>query len=160
MSTTPTQLSAKYRGAVVEDLQLPPAVCLSPSTPVLEVLQIAYEREFSQLPVLADPVPPQPRRLVGFVDVERLKAAFAAGKVQDVGRLLFGLGRVGEGWEGSERRGGRGPGGRVDSLRRSSTSTSAFSSCLQPRFASGLPFAPALIYPSCLPHDPGRVHRA
>jgi len=79
MSTTPTQLSAKYRGAVVEvslslflhlhegralllrfadlrfpfplqDLQLPPALSLGLHTQVVEALSLAYDREFSRLP--------------------------------------------------------------------------------------------------------------
>ncbi|KAL7409015.1 hypothetical protein BDY24DRAFT_404708 [Mrakia frigida] len=78
MSTTPTQLSAKYRGAVVEDLQLPPALSLGLHTQVVEALSLAYDREFSRLPVLSDQ-----RRLVGFVDIEFLKTKFAAGKIKE-----------------------------------------------------------------------------
>ncbi|CDZ98021.1 CBS domain [Phaffia rhodozyma] len=89
MSVTPTDkrsrspLAAKYRGAVIEDLQLPPAICLGLATLVIDVLSLAYDREFDQIPVLTDPRPSQPRRLLGYVDVKALKELFAQGKVQE-----------------------------------------------------------------------------
>jgi hypothetical protein len=41
---------SKYRGAVVEDLQLAPAFCLPATASLSQALEAAYEREFDQLP--------------------------------------------------------------------------------------------------------------
>ena len=58
----------KYRGAVVEDLQLAPAFCLPENAPTTAALEAAYEREFDYLPVLNDE-----RKPIGFLDVSGLK---------------------------------------------------------------------------------------
>lgn len=40
----------KYRGAVVEDLQLPPAFCISKRERIERAIEFAYERDFSHIP--------------------------------------------------------------------------------------------------------------
>ncbi|WVQ93589.1 hypothetical protein IAU59_000664 [Kwoniella sp. CBS 9459] len=83
--TTPTatikpgaDLAAKYRGACVEDLQLPPAFCLPHDAPITLALEAAYEREFDQLPILNDR-----RKPIGYLHVPTLKKKFEAGSVQE-----------------------------------------------------------------------------
>ncbi|GAA6008103.1 hypothetical protein JCM11491_001886 [Sporobolomyces phaffii] len=58
-----------YRGAVVEDLQLSPALVLPTSTSVGTALQLAYERDFSILP-LSDP---STRQLLGWISIDEVK---------------------------------------------------------------------------------------
>ncbi|GAA5852485.1 hypothetical protein JCM3766R1_003512 [Sporobolomyces carnicolor] len=58
-----------YRGAVVEDLQLSPALVLPTSTSVGTALQLAYERDFSILP-LSDPTT---RQLLGWISIDEVK---------------------------------------------------------------------------------------
>ncbi|GHJ87252.1 hypothetical protein NliqN6_3654 [Naganishia liquefaciens] len=67
--------SSKYRGAVVEDLQLAPAFCLPATATLSQALEAAYEREFDQLPVLNEQ-----RRPIGYLDVKLLKRKFEQGK--------------------------------------------------------------------------------
>lgn len=66
--------SSKYRGAVVEDLQLPPAFALSRSEHVGKAIQLAYDRDFSHIPVLDSR-----RKPVGYLDVAVLKSKWEAG---------------------------------------------------------------------------------
>jgi len=66
----------KYRGANVEDLQLPPAFCLSQNQLVSKAIELAYDRDFSYIPVLD-----KNRRPLGYIDVTGLKTAWEAGKV-------------------------------------------------------------------------------
>jgi hypothetical protein len=40
----------KYRGAVVEDLQLPPAFALPFDEAISRAIELAYERDFSHIP--------------------------------------------------------------------------------------------------------------
>jgi len=63
-----------YRGAVVEDLQLPPAFSLPSTEAISRAIELAYDRDFSQIPVLD-----RHRRPVGYVDVAKLKAKWEAG---------------------------------------------------------------------------------
>ncbi|KAG6857034.1 hypothetical protein H0H87_010388, partial [Tephrocybe sp. NHM501043] len=84
LATTPTPINSslhtlsdggdKYRGAVVEDLQLPPAFSLPLSEPISRAVELAYERDFSHIPVLD-----RHRRPVGYVDVAKLKEKWEAG---------------------------------------------------------------------------------
>ncbi|WRT63772.1 uncharacterized protein IL334_000697 [Kwoniella shivajii] len=81
--TTPTantkpNLAAKYRGACVEDLQLPPAFCLSEDARISHALEAAYEREFDQLPILNDR-----RKPIGYLHVPSLKQKFEAGSIKE-----------------------------------------------------------------------------
>ncbi|KZO98621.1 hypothetical protein CALVIDRAFT_535239 [Calocera viscosa TUFC12733] len=66
----------KYRGAVVDDLQLPPAFCLPATAPVSRAITEAYERDFSQIPILSEG-----RRVLGYVSVGRLKEGWEKGQV-------------------------------------------------------------------------------
>ncbi|KAI9063543.1 hypothetical protein FKP32DRAFT_1592231 [Trametes sanguinea] len=65
----------KYRGAVVEDLQLPPAFALPADEAISRAIEMAYERDFSHIPVLD-----KNRKLLGYIDVAALKAKWEAGK--------------------------------------------------------------------------------
>ncbi|KAF8634845.1 hypothetical protein AX17_004093 [Amanita inopinata Kibby_2008] len=64
----------KYRGAEVEDLQLPPAFCIPSSEPIVGAIEQAYERDFSHIPVLDSK-----RRPLGYIDVAALKMKWEAG---------------------------------------------------------------------------------
>jgi len=77
ISTAPSFVGPedKYRGAVVEDLQLPPAFSLPSTEPISRAIELAYERDFSHLPVLD-----RHRKPVGYVDVAKLKEKWEAGK--------------------------------------------------------------------------------
>ncbi|GAA5923354.1 hypothetical protein JCM1841_006494 [Sporobolomyces salmonicolor] len=66
-----------YRGATVEDLQLSPALVLPVSTDVATALQLAYERDFSILPLAA----PSSRQLIGWLSVDALKPLAEQGKI-------------------------------------------------------------------------------
>ncbi|TFK41666.1 hypothetical protein BDQ12DRAFT_678322 [Crucibulum laeve] len=65
----------KYRGAVVEDLQLPPAFALPSTEAISRAIDLAYERDFSHIPVLD-----RNRRPIGYVDVAKLKQKWEAGQ--------------------------------------------------------------------------------
>jgi len=65
----------KYRGAVVEDLQLPPAFSLPSKEPIAAAIELAYDRDFSHIPVLT-----RERKPLGYIDVADLKAKWEAGK--------------------------------------------------------------------------------
>ncbi|KAK4057441.1 hypothetical protein OIO90_001510 [Microbotryomycetes sp. JL221] len=71
--------STIYRGAVVEDLQLSPALVLPSTTRVSDALQMAYEREFTILPI-SDP---STRTLVGWLNSDVLKQQYSQGQVKD-----------------------------------------------------------------------------
>ncbi|KIJ14512.1 hypothetical protein PAXINDRAFT_100007 [Paxillus involutus ATCC 200175] len=63
-----------YRGAVVEDLQLPPAFSLPAHESISRAIEHGYERDFSHIPVLD-----KHRKPLGYVDVAALKAKWQAG---------------------------------------------------------------------------------
>ncbi|KAJ7695482.1 hypothetical protein B0H17DRAFT_1055999 [Mycena rosella] len=65
----------KYRGAVVEDLQLPPAFAVHANEAISRAIELAYDRDFSHIPVLD-----RHRRPLGYIDVATLKAKWEAGK--------------------------------------------------------------------------------
>ncbi|KAJ3995369.1 hypothetical protein F5050DRAFT_311902 [Lentinula boryana] len=65
----------KYRGAVVEDLQLSPAFALPFAEPVSRVIELAYDRDFSHIPVLD-----KNRRPLGYVEVSKLKQLWESGQ--------------------------------------------------------------------------------
>ncbi|THH13621.1 hypothetical protein EW146_g6623 [Bondarzewia mesenterica] len=65
----------KYRGAVVEDLQLPPAFALPQDEGISRAIELAYERDFSHIPVLD-----RKRKPIGYVDVAALKRKWEAGE--------------------------------------------------------------------------------
>ncbi|KAI0694211.1 hypothetical protein BC835DRAFT_1350521 [Cytidiella melzeri] len=68
-SSIPLMSSDKYRGAVVEDLQLPPAFALPSGEAISRAIELAYERDFSHIPVLD-----RRRKPLGYVDVANLKS--------------------------------------------------------------------------------------
>ncbi|KAF8325867.1 uncharacterized protein EI90DRAFT_3072065 [Cantharellus anzutake] len=72
--TVPSDRASKYRGAVVEDLQLPPAFSLPHSERISKAIDLAYERDFSHIPVLS-----KERRPLGYIDVAQLKSKFESG---------------------------------------------------------------------------------
>ncbi|ORX55722.1 tryptophan synthase beta subunit-like PLP-dependent enzyme [Hesseltinella vesiculosa] len=61
----------RYRGASVEDLQLPAAITVTPKTTIARAFDLMLERDFSQLPVIhADN-----KKLVGYVSLATLQNA-------------------------------------------------------------------------------------
>jgi len=64
----------KYRGAVVEDLQLPPAFAIPQDERLSRAIEMAYERDFSHIPVLS-----KDRKPLGYLDVTSLKSRWEAG---------------------------------------------------------------------------------
>ncbi|CAK5262834.1 unnamed protein product [Mycena citricolor] len=65
----------KYRGAVVEDLQLPPAFTVQSSETISRAIAQAYERDFSHIPVLD-----RLRKPLGYIEVATLKSKWEAGQ--------------------------------------------------------------------------------
>ncbi|KAF9447827.1 hypothetical protein P691DRAFT_801771 [Macrolepiota fuliginosa MF-IS2] len=74
--------SDKYRGAVVEDLQLPPAFALPSTEPIARAIELAYERDFSHIPVLD-----KNRRPLGYIDVTKLKEKWEAGQADPASKI-------------------------------------------------------------------------
>ncbi|KAF9652288.1 hypothetical protein BDM02DRAFT_3109275 [Thelephora ganbajun] len=68
-------ISDKYRGAVVEDLQLPPAFALPQDESISQAVELAYERDFDYIPVLN-----RSRKPIGYLDVGALKEKWEAGQ--------------------------------------------------------------------------------
>lgn len=60
---------SRYRAASVEDLQLPAAVTIAPTSTVGYAIDLMLEREYSQLPVIK----PDNRKLVGYVSLSALQ---------------------------------------------------------------------------------------
>ncbi|ALO69601.1 hypothetical protein CNBK2960 [Cryptococcus deneoformans B-3501A] len=73
---TPKPTAHDYRGACVEDLQLPPAFCLPEDAPLLKALEAAYDREFDHLPILN-----AKRRPIGYLDIPSIKDQFKNNKI-------------------------------------------------------------------------------
>ncbi|EPS97458.1 hypothetical protein FOMPIDRAFT_1025059 [Fomitopsis schrenkii] len=73
----------KYRGAVVEDLQLPPAFALPSDEAILRAIESAYERDFSYIPVLD-----RHRKPLGYLDVAALKEKWEAGQASPDDRVI------------------------------------------------------------------------
>lgn len=59
-----------YRGATVEDLDIQPALSINPITHLNVALEIAYEHEFSYLPVIHE----ANKKLLGVINIEELKS--------------------------------------------------------------------------------------
>jgi len=75
-SSYSSKRSGIYRGASVEDMQLPPAFALSKNQQVINAIELAYDREFSYIPILD-----KNRRPLGYVDVAALKKAWEADEI-------------------------------------------------------------------------------
>ncbi len=76
-----SQLSAwanKYRGATIEDLDLPPALSTSPSTSLAHAMESAGSHDYSFLTVLSDST----RSLLGYLPIPKLKQLFESGHLQ------------------------------------------------------------------------------
>jgi CBS domain-containing protein len=71
--------SGKYRGAVVEDLDPPPALSVSPNDSISSALLAAYERDYSHLTVISSST----RALIGYLSIPRLKTLLREGKVSE-----------------------------------------------------------------------------
>ncbi|KAL2865799.1 putative cystathionine beta-synthase (beta-thionase) [Aspergillus lucknowensis] len=69
----------KYRGATVEDLDPPPALSVSPSTPISAALLAAFERDYTHLTVTSS----AGRSLLGYLSIPRLKELLQAGAVKE-----------------------------------------------------------------------------
>ncbi|KAG7663145.1 uncharacterized protein J8A68_003323 [[Candida] subhashii] len=69
MTQTPLLFHIRdYRGATIEDLNIPPAISVTPSTSLFEAIEIAYENEFTYLPVIHE----VNKRLLGVLNVDTL----------------------------------------------------------------------------------------
>ncbi|KZT28120.1 hypothetical protein NEOLEDRAFT_1130096 [Neolentinus lepideus HHB14362 ss-1] len=73
----------KYRGAVVEDLQLPPAFALPTDEAVSRAIDLAYERDYSYIPVLD-----RTRKPLGYLDVAALKTKWEAQQASPIDRVI------------------------------------------------------------------------
>ncbi|KAH8919028.1 hypothetical protein BT69DRAFT_1246900 [Atractiella rhizophila] len=74
--TTRTE-TTDYFGGVVEDLQLPPTVCLAQSTSVGEALNLA-ERGFTIIPIVDSS-----RNLEGYIDLSQLIQKVQSSEIKD-----------------------------------------------------------------------------
>ncbi|KAJ7637104.1 hypothetical protein FB45DRAFT_908261, partial [Roridomyces roridus] len=68
---------------VVEDLQLPPAFTVRSSDSIQRALDLAFERDFSHIPVLDSKSKP-----LGYIDVPGLKAKWQAGNADPNDRVV------------------------------------------------------------------------
>lgn len=59
-----------YRGAVIEDLDIRPAISINPSTTIDRAIHVSFENEFTFLPVIHE----VHKTLLGVLNVEPLKA--------------------------------------------------------------------------------------
>lgn len=73
----------KYRGAVVEDLQLPPAFALPNNEKLGRAIELAYDRDFSHIPVLS-----RERKPLGYLDVPALKEKWESGQADTSDSVL------------------------------------------------------------------------
>ncbi|KAM9905605.1 hypothetical protein OXX79_002062 [Metschnikowia pulcherrima] len=65
-----------YRGATVEDLDIRPAISVNPSTSLKRAYEVAFENEFTFLPVIHE----QNKRLLGVVRLSEQKPTGTTGK--------------------------------------------------------------------------------
>ena len=70
--------AAKYRGATVSDLDLPPALSTSASTPVSDALLSASSHDYSYLTVVSD----NTRSLLGYLPITRLQSLLSSKQLQ------------------------------------------------------------------------------
>ncbi|GAA6013336.1 hypothetical protein JCM10207_000859 [Rhodosporidiobolus poonsookiae] len=102
-----------YRGATVEDLQLSPALVLPVSTSIGTALQLAFERDFSILPLHSST---SRASLLGWLNVDELKPLAEQGKV-DFDAPLESLSGCGTGADGEAEGKGK-AGGPVKQFKR------------------------------------------
>ena len=73
-----TTWAQKYRGATVEDLDLPPALSTSPTTSVADAMMSAGSHDYSHLTVLSDST----RSLLGYLPISRLRTLLETGQLK------------------------------------------------------------------------------
>lgn len=84
-TTTSAEMSTQmfpernYRGLTIEDLEIKPAVSINPNTTLAEALEIAYENDFTFLPVIDH----TNRKLLGVLDMGKIKE-----QIKDGGDIL------------------------------------------------------------------------
>lgn len=81
-SSNSPDVAAKYRGAVVEDMQPGPAVCVFRDATVDRALVVAHDHDYSQLPLVS-----KERKLLGYVDVASLQERLQKGLSQPSDRV-------------------------------------------------------------------------
>ncbi|KAI7083076.1 hypothetical protein KC356_g7876 [Hortaea werneckii] len=69
----------KYRGATVEDLDPPPALSTSPTSPIQHALMAAFEREYTHLTVIS----PTTKTLLGYLSIPSLRSQLETGLVTE-----------------------------------------------------------------------------
>ncbi|KAF2716710.1 cystathionine beta-synthase [Polychaeton citri CBS 116435] len=70
----PSALANKYRGATVEDLDPPPALSTSPTSPISSALVSAFERDYTHLTVVS----PSTKHLLGYISIPRLRSLLSS----------------------------------------------------------------------------------
>ncbi|KAF9898665.1 hypothetical protein BX616_003740, partial [Lobosporangium transversale] len=86
----------KYRAASVEELQLPAAVTVPPTSTVGYALDLMLTREFSQLPVIN----PTNRKLMGYISLTALTTAMEDGRAKEsdlVSKWMYSFKKKGKG---------------------------------------------------------------
>ncbi|KAK4897785.1 hypothetical protein LTR27_004557 [Elasticomyces elasticus] len=73
-----TSRASKYRGATVEDLDPPPALSTTPTTPIHTALLSALERDYTHLTVLSDR-----KALLGYISIPHLRTLLETRRVVD-----------------------------------------------------------------------------
>ncbi|PWN33908.1 uncharacterized protein FA14DRAFT_161533 [Meira miltonrushii] len=76
----------KYRGATVEDLQLSPAVSVPTTATIQNALDVAFDHDYEQLPVLSSKN--GERKLVGYLDIKKLRLEVQNGKLEKTQGVL------------------------------------------------------------------------
>ncbi|KAI7203534.1 hypothetical protein D0869_06642 [Hortaea werneckii] len=78
-SETSSPWANKYRGATVEDLDPPPALSTSPTSPISSALMAAFEREYTHLTVIS----PSTKTLLGYLSIPSLRSQLETGQVKE-----------------------------------------------------------------------------
>eukprot|EP00842_Homolaphlyctis_polyrhiza_P002437 jgi/Hompol1/3194/HPOL_006399-RA len=73
------EANRKFRGASVEDLQLPEAVCIYATSSCSQAMETMIARDFSQLPVINPK-----RKIVGLVSLAKLTAEMNSGNLSNL----------------------------------------------------------------------------
>lgn len=58
-----------YKGATIEDLDIPGAISVNPTMKIVDALNLAFEYEFSYLPVINE----ADKNLLGILDIEHIR---------------------------------------------------------------------------------------
>ncbi|KAK5013153.1 hypothetical protein BJ546DRAFT_1023746 [Cryomyces antarcticus] len=78
-TSTKSPWADKYRGACVEDLDLPPALSSNPNDPISHAMMNAFERDYTHLTVISQ----SDRALLGYLNIPRLKQLLEDGTVRE-----------------------------------------------------------------------------